>query len=434
MARKVFISFLGINNYIETIYQFSNGEKSSPVRFVQEALILSECMNWTDEDKILIFCTKKAEEKNWFNNGHEKVNDEIERIGLEQRLKDNFAKFNIVEKVSIPEGFSEDEIWGIFNIVYGKLQAQDNVYFDVTHAFRSIPLFSTVLFNYSRFMIGTNVVSIKYGAIEKLGTYIEVKNMPIEERVAPIVDLTNIIRLQQFTDMANSLTSFGRVNKISQMLSEQNNSLNPFLEKMSKAVENFDNHLLSNDMLAIKGGRDIIEIKNNIKQVRKASIPDPIKKVIEKLDRELSGFVKENSNKNIEEAIRWTVKYKMLAQAYTLGLEYIKRLFVEKFSEKNPFCHKSASENRKDFQEYFSALCGISQKDIDSGNFKGSLSEHMDLTLEFLGLDLIQELRCYYSKLGKNRNTINHAKGDVTYNDLVNEFEDPYNKCVELLK
>lgn len=434
MARKVFISFLGTNNYIETIYQFSNGEKSSPVRFVQEALILSECMNWTDEDKILIFCTKKAEEKNWFNNGHEKVNDEIERIGLEQRLKDNFAKFNIVEKVSIPEGFSEDEIWGIFNIVYGKLQAQDSVYFDVTHAFRSIPLFSTVLFNYSRFMIGTNVVSIKYGAFEKLGTYIEVKNMPIEERVAPIVDLTNIIRLQQFTDMANSLTSFGRVNKISQMLSEQNNSLNPFLEKMSKAVENFDNHLLSNDMLAIKGGRDIIEIKNNIKQVRKSSIPDPIKKVIEKLDRELSGFVKENSNKNIEEAIRWTVKYKMLAQAYTLGLEYIKRLFVEKFSEKNPFCHKSASKNRKDFQEYFSALCSISQEDIDSGNFKGSLSEHMDLTLEFLGLDLIQELRCHYSKLGKNRNTINHAKGDVTYNDLVNEFEDPYNNCVELLK
>lgn len=284
-------------------------------------------------------------------------------------------------------------------------------------------------------MIGTTVVSIKYGAFEKLGSAFEVKKKPLKERgVAPIVDLTNVIRLQQFTDMANSLKTFGRVNKISQMLNEQNSSFNPYLTKMSNAIESFDHHLLTNDLNAIKRGKDIIEIKNNIKQVRKSSIPNPIKNIIEELDKELNGFVKENSNKNIEEAIKWAVKYKMLAQAYTLGLEYIKHLFAEKFADNNPFNHKTASKNRKEFQEYFSALCSISQEDIDANNFKNALLEYKDLTIAFLNMDLVKELRLYYSKLGKNRNTINHAKGDVTYRDLVNEFEKPYSKCVELLK
>ncbi|MCI7337738.1 MAG: TM1812 family CRISPR-associated protein [Bacteroidales bacterium] len=431
MARKVFISFLGTNNYVECCY---SNDEHYPVRFIQETLIRETCKDWTTNDHIYIFCTTDAETRNWVDNGQDGTTDDIEKIGLESRL--NGLKLSVpFEKIWIPEGFLEDDIWAIFDTVYKNLQKDDEIYFDVTHAFRSIPLFSTVLFNYSRFMIGTTVVSIKYGAFEKLGSAFEVKKKPLKERgVAPIVDLTNVIRLQQFTDMANSLKTFGRVNKISQMLNEQNSSFNPYLTKMSNAIESFDHHLLTNDLNAIKRGKDIIEIKNNIKQVRKSSIPNPIKNIIEELDKELNGFVKENSNKNIEEAIKWAVKYKMLAQAYTLGLEYIKHLFAEKFADNNPFNHKTASKNRKEFQEYFSALCSISQEDIDANNFKNALLEYKDLTIAFLNMDLVKELRLYYSKLGKNRNTINHAKGDVTYRDLVNEFEKPYSKCVELLK
>ena len=431
MARKVFISFLGTNNYVECCY---SNDEHYPVRFIQEALIRETCKDWTANDHIYIFCTTDAEARNWVDNGQNRATEEIEKIGLDSRLK-GLGLMVPYEKIMITEGFSEDDIWAIFDTVYETLQKDDEIYFDVTHAFRSIPLFSTVLFNYSRFMKETNVVSIKYGAFEKLGLAFEVKSKPLKKRgIAPIVDLTNVIRLQQFTDMANSLKTYGRVNKISQILNKQNDSFNPYLTKMSNAIESFDNHLLANDLNAIKSGKDVIEIKNNIKQVRKSSIPNPIKNVIEELDKELNGFVKENSNKNIEEAIKWAVKYKMLAQAYTLGLEYIKHLFAEKFADKNPFNHKTASKNRKEFQEYFSALCSISQEDVDTNNFKNALSEYKDLTMTFLNMDLVKKLRSYYSKLGKNRNTINHAKGDVTYHDLVNEFEEPYSKCVELLK
>ena len=191
MARKVFISFLGTNNYVECCY---SNDEHYPVRFIQETLIRETCKDWTTNDHIYIFCTTDAETRNWVDNGQDGTTDDIEKIGLESRL--NGLKLSVpFEKIWIPEGFLEDDIWAIFDTVYKNLQKDDEIYFDVTHAFRSIPLFSTVLFNYSRFMIGTTVVSIKYGAFEKLGSAFEVKKKPLKERgVAPIVDLTNVIR------------------------------------------------------------------------------------------------------------------------------------------------------------------------------------------------------------------------------------------------
>ena len=167
MVRKVFISFLGTNNYVETHYEL-NGKVSKPVRFIQEALISSICKKWEEKDKIFIFCTEGACQMNWVDNGQKNTQTDIEKIGLDQRLKDLNLQVKH-EKVNIKEGFLLEEIWDIFDTVYNKLEAKDEIYFDVTHAFRSIPMFSTILFNYSRSMLDTEVKSIYYGAFEKLG-------------------------------------------------------------------------------------------------------------------------------------------------------------------------------------------------------------------------------------------------------------------------
>lgn len=439
MARKVFISFLGTNNYLQTIYQFASGEKSKPVRFIQEALILSCCKDWTENDKIFIFCTEDASKINWedneekfFNEKTEK-NKEIEKIGLKRRLQENFKMNQIVEKVDIGEGFSEDEIWKIFDCVYGKLMNNDEVYFDVTHAFRSIPLFSTVLFNYARFMKDTNVVSIQYGAFEKLGPAYKVKELPIDKRIAPILDLTNIVRLQQYTDMANSLTTFGRIKRISQVLDAENSEITPIIQDLSKSIENFDNYLLSNRMNDIKEGKYIISIRNNIKSLRKLKIPTPIKNVIFRLNDEMKDFVAGNSNKNIEAAIDWCVKYKMLPQAYTLGQEYIITLLAEDIADKNPFSSNKKSKNERDFRMYVSSLCSISNEDVKNKNYRGSLQSFSELTTSLLQVEKINNLRQSFSDLGRNRNAVAHAKGDFSYNDLENEFSLLYKKCYSIV-
>lgn len=431
MTRKVFISFLGTNNYLQTCYKIDD-HVSKPVRFIQEALTDFICNGWTENDKILIFYTKKAMEMNWLDNGHprEQENKELESKGLQGVLsKKPFS--DIVEGVLIEEGFSEREIWNIFNTVYDKLQRNDLLYFDVTHAFRSIPMFSTVLFNFSKYMKETTLVSIRYGAFEKMGATFEIKNIPVHDRIAPVLDLTNVVRLQLYTDMANALTTFGRIKGISQVLINEHSSLSPIVSQLSNAIELLDNYILANRMTDIKKGKYIIMIRNSIKAVRKIDgIPSPIKNVIETLNEELREFVAQDSFQNIEAAINWAVKYKMLPQAYTLGQEYIISLLAERFAELNPY----NKMDRKSYRQFLSAVCSIGDEDVAARNYKGFLSGHDGLVDKLLDDTLIKEVRAHFAKLGHNRNTINHAKGNTTYEDLLIGFNEFFYPCIKQIQ
>ncbi|MBO5699230.1 MAG: TIGR02221 family CRISPR-associated protein [Bacteroidaceae bacterium] len=441
MARKVFISFLGTGNYANCKYEFSPDKISAPVRFVQEALINDLCVEWTEEDQILIFCTEASYQKNWVDNGHvdpTKPNqqlEEIEKIGLETRLRAT-SFYHLVKMVTIKEGFSEDEVWSIFDTVYEQLKEGDEVYFDVTHAFRSIPMFSTILFNYASFMKDVVIKSIHYGAFEKLGpSYIVKKEIPLEKRIAPLLNLTNMIRLQEYTDIASSFVSFGRVKKLSEVLKHESKEANSVVNDVCVALEKFDNALAVNQMSEIKDGKYMLVLSNTAKPLRKQNLSAPIKNIINVLHQQLQkfGFVANQSNQNIEAAISWVKHYKMLPQAYTLGLEYVITLLVEHYAETSPYKAKG-KEGVKNFREYMSGICNISDEDIAEKKFKGKLQDNAELNQQYFEEELIKELRPYYQKLSQKRNSVNHAKKDANYKILEKEFEDLYGTCVSIIK
>lgn len=454
MARKVFISFLGTGNYVESKYQFPDNTISEPVRFIQEAIIKHTCKKWTENDKILIFCTEESYKKNWLDNGHinpTKPNpnlEEIEKIGLETRLKAT-PYWNLVERHQIKEGFDEKEVWDIFDAVYEQINDNDEVYFDVTHAFRSIPMFSTILFNYASFMKNIEVKNIQYGAFEKLGPSYKVKaEIPIEKRIAPTLNLTNLIRLQEYTDVASSFTSFGRVKKLSDALKTESTESNAVIKEIYTALENFDNALVTNRLSEIKEGKYMLVIKNSIKPLNKQKIPTPIKLIISRIYKELEdfGFTSANSSQNIEAAINWLKHYKMLAQAYTTGQEYIISLVADMFKNENPYTIPNVEEfdkkkrknlekeNAKKFRMYMSSICSISDKDIANEDFRHALLEHKELTRKLLSNSTINNLRKYFAELGENRNAINHGKGNVTYEELENEFDELFHNCLSIIK
>lgn len=436
MARKVFVSFLGTNNYLNTHYKLY-GEVSKPVRFIQDALIDFICKEWTENDLILIFCTggeNGSEKLNWFDNGHTRFNESenLERVGLQTIINNKNLNAQVSNKI-IPEGFSEDEIWNIFDIVYKQLEENDEIYFDVTHAFRSIPMFSTVLFNYAHFMKNTHVKSVLYGAFEKLGPAYKVKEMDLEKRVAPVIDLSNMIKLQEYSEMASSLITFGRVNRISDVLKDGNDS-DSIIKQICEAIENFDNYIVANRMSEIKKGKIICTIKNNVKAIRKTDLPIPIKNVIRRLGEDLKEFVCGDSNQNIEAAINWAVRYKMLPQAYTMGQEYIISLLFEILEDKNPYQDKEKSKRKKKFRMFLSSLCAVSEEDIQKEKLKDTLSEHRDLTYSLLKNDTVIKLRKYYPDLSERRNAIDHAKGNVEYKELEEKFVELYSNCIKVLK
>lgn len=73
--------------------------------------------------QVSILMTKEAKEKHWEN-----CKEELEREG--------FA----CTALSIPSGQSENELWDIFSTITEHIEDYEELAFDITHSFRSIPI------------------------------------------------------------------------------------------------------------------------------------------------------------------------------------------------------------------------------------------------------------------------------------------------------
>lgn len=222
MARKVFLSFLGTNRYIKTKYYLNEECKktSQLTHFVQETTIGKTCLNWSSNDKVFIFLTEDAKTKNW-ESPAQKNNPKGQYTGLAEILE----ALNLnpkVQVIDIPDGFSEEEIWNIFVIIFRKLKDDDELYIDITHAFRFFPLLMIVIFNYAKVVLNITVKHIYYGAFEKLGPAYMVENdISEEERYAPILDLASFSELQEWSNAANSFVKFGSSELITELTKKE---------------------------------------------------------------------------------------------------------------------------------------------------------------------------------------------------------------------
>lgn len=422
MARKVFISFLGTNNYVLCRYAMDD-VVSEPVRFVQEALIENLCKDWTEADRIFIFCTSKesteengSKEINWLDNGQAKATDEAENTGLQHRLQDLQARIGLkpqIEQLDIEAGFSEEEIWNIFDTVYAQLQPGDQIYFDVTHAFRSIPPFSIVLFNYSKFMIDTRLVSIIYGAFEKLGPVPKVRELPTEKRVAPVIDLTNIARLQEYNQVASGLKDFGKVKQLKEAIAkDQESSSDQTIRNLADSISELDEYIATIDLNEIKSGRFIRKFRCNYKNAKK-KVAKPIVSILDELNKETADFVDENSYRNIEVAINWTIKHDMLMQAYPMAEEYIVSRVADMFKDIKP-----SQLSTKKYREFISGILGAPEEDFLSKNWRFSLADFPDVADEIADDFLVRELRPMYEFVRQSRNSLAHGNGAIKYAEL----------------
>lgn len=222
MAR-LFLSFLGTRDYKPCIYY--KDEKPSPlhrtaVRFVQEATIGLCCREWGEGDRIVIFTTDEAYKKNWLDGGHKEATSKGGAFleGLKARIGAlSLSPGLSAQHVRIPDGFSEEEIWEIFKIVFDCIQDGDEVVFDITHAFRSIPMLAIVVLSYAKILKGITIAGIYYGAFEVLGNPRDMDHIPENERLVPILDLTPIAELLEWTTAVDRLISSGDPTKVSEL-------------------------------------------------------------------------------------------------------------------------------------------------------------------------------------------------------------------------
>ena len=345
MARKVFISVLGYNNYGKCFYtRKADNFKSDEVRYVQEVTLryLMSISEWTAVDRAYILLTEGAEQKNWIDNGHfvYGTNTPIEQFGLASVMEDMRLPFPVIPVKNIPDGNDEKEIWEIFARVFSLIQEGDELYFDLTHGFRYLPMLILVLGNYSKLLKGIVVKSITYGNYEA-------RNKETNE--APLIDLQSLSDLQDWTSAS---ASFLRNANLSMLKSLCKQNLAPILRESkgsnlnAKTLNNYMNALekVVDDMNTCRGVnilegeniKDLFECSNQLSAV----IIEPMKPIIDRLKGSLANFIPSKNIRNGYFAAKWCFDNQLYQQSLTILQETI----VSHLCESEGFCVTDENE------------------------------------------------------------------------------------------
>ena len=429
MGRKVFISVLGTTKYRACTYSFTknNGDIfTCQTRFIQEATLdLIEAQNWNGNDRIYIFVTKGdngSEKKNW------EVKDDIRDgepyIGLQKTLSNKGFKAK-VESISISDGNDQNEIWDIFNEFYRLIEEGDQLYFDITHGYRYIPMLVLVLGNYTKFMKETVIEHISYGKFE------------VTAPQKPIVDLLPLTMLQNWTSAAASFREMGLVGSLVNALNDEltaktfQRKSSISLGTLGKDLKSFEGQILTCRGKDLIKGQKTTAIKNMNRIIqREALLPSPLKVILQAVLGSLSEF-KVKSTDNIVSALKWCKQFKLVQQGYTLCQEGLVTIVCERLASLNPY-----SGNVKKYRDYWSAIFGIDDSVAsDETQWRSTLAENRALTHAILSLDWVINTRKEYTNLTKKRNQVNHGgfTGDMSEDVIIQTFEDTVDKCIELM-
>ncbi len=338
---KLFISFLGANPYYPTQYYLreDRSDLTAPVFYVQNAILRAQIKKI---DKVLIFTTAEAR----VNNYHNRISREgkafklIEDEGLARALADlqKDGHINDFASIDIPNGYSEAEIWQVFQSVFELMQAGDEIIFDITFGFRSLPMLVMVLLNYARAMRQITVKAIYYGnyeagRAEKEAAVKEAEKQGVDPNIidklkkkmieAPIIDLKAFAVLQEWTYAAQSFLQVGNANALAALTQSSH-------PEFSEAIAGFTKALLTCRGQALRRDLDIDHLKRQMTELgAQAKLEAQLKPLLEKVQEKIKGF-QSNHLSNGFAAVQWCIDHGMVQQGITFLQESLISYVVEK--------------------------------------------------------------------------------------------------------
>ena len=411
MPRKVFISILGTGFYEKCAYTDGQNQfPSIPTRFIQRAsLELFGAKEWSKEDRVIIFLTKKARELNWNKTITERKRygkDTPEPYkGLEAVLQEMDLKAQVEDK-DIKDGMNKEEIWEVFQTIYDTLEVGDELYLDLTHSFRFLPMLLLVLGNYAKFLKGITIENIVYGNYEARS---------IAENEAPIISLLPLANLQDWTFAAANYLQNGRVtqleglaNKELKEMLQNTKDINQdarALNKYVKTLSTFTKDLLNCRGQAIRSGEAINAIRTEAKRIEKVIIT-PMAPVLDKINHSLEIFLPNEHVFNGFYAAQWCFNNQLYQQAITLLQENIVTYIC--LQKKLDISNKSQREMvNKAFNIYLNHTKEEQWK-LASKNEEQRLSEKQTIR-ELLEYPVLKELSSTFLVTTNTRNDYNHA-------------------------
>lgn len=424
MARKVFISILGTGYYEPTSYFFNNDQKLCfTTRFIQEAAIKYFCSDWSEEDKICIFLTDKSRKTNWKSPAHESISYKESYEGLRDIILSGLTKAEVIddERICIPNGNSEAEVWEIFQKIYNIIENDDEVYFDITHAFRSLPMLVIVLINYTKFLKNIRLKSITYG-----------NHQAEENGYSPVLDLTVFSEIQDWTNAVNEFVKSGKSTQLNEIIYSKSlvskGAEKQFLQKFSKSLKELTIQISTVRGKEIYSGETIKKLTNDINALQKKNTISILNPIIYKLKNKISDFHPDYNKENGAIAIKWCIEHGLLQQAYTLSQEHIISLLCDYFK---------LSYTKKEDRELISNSIGFMNKLLQNPEEapNETLSKRGEKFLEIKNSEIVNEIMHDFNELSKLRNSINHGGmiGTISANELEKSFDKHYNIIIDII-
>jgi CRISPR-associated DxTHG motif protein len=291
------IAFLGTGEYKCATYRWN--DHTYETSFVQEAFV-----HWLKPETTCVLLTERARARHW--------ND------LSQRLQ---GHTQIVE-VDIPDGKSEAELWEIFEAISEVVQEGDEIAFDITHGFRSLPMIALLTIAYLKQVKGVKVQYVLYGAYEAL-----------DNQGAPVFDLTPFADLLDWLAAAKMFTATGDSSELGRLIQEVQNDAyrnrGACGENLPRALKNFGMALeeVSNDLLLARVPNLPKSVSNLIEKQKRASaeVSDwtpPLTLLLDKIADAYEPF-QDDSLPTQAKLIRWYLDHNHIVQAMTLAREWV---------------------------------------------------------------------------------------------------------------
>lgn len=430
------MSFLGYTNYRPCKYGREN-YVSEPVRFIQEATLdyLQEKEKWGKDDVAYILLTKGAKEKNWNDDGQrDREGNVIMQPGLKTVLEAKNYPFKIVPVEDLPDGNNEAEILEIFQRAFACICENDELYFDITHGFRYLPMLSIVLGNYAKFLRNVTIKSITYGNFEV------VQSKQLE--VGPIVDLLPLATLQdwsyasaQFLENGDSarLKTLG-YDSVSPILAATRGK-NTDATLLRKFVETLDKVTNERRFCRLK---DIIKSKSFSKlskfaQASKTEMVKPLTPVIQKVVDTFPDFDTQENVMNGFAAARWCYDNGMFQQALTILRENIVTLLCME-ENLNWEIEHDRDIIEKALQIYIE---GIPEDNWNLSSKNYSPEEMKALIIKSMRNEHLKKIRKKYDAISQYRNDYNHAgmkKSCIPYDNFETNIQNYINDTLGYLE
>jgi len=309
------ITFLGTGNYQETNYFW---EKDASKKLEYKTKFFSEAViSWLKPEKILIVLTETVQKhNNWTE--------------LKNLLETKFEGQSI-EPINIPNGSSENELWDIFSNLTESINQNDEVAFDITHSFRSLPVLSLLAISYLRVAKNIKIKYLLYGAFEA-------KN---EANQVPTFDLTPFITLLDWVTATDKSLKFGDSRELASLLqspysilrekaktlsppppSEYYKNLPQSLSKLGVTLDELSKNLLLARPIEIsksvgKFNTELIKAESQAYQFAK-----PFVLLLDHVREEYKSFERTDLTTQLQ-LIEWYIDHNHISQAVSLGREWL---------------------------------------------------------------------------------------------------------------